>query len=448
MSDLRASSEDCTLPLFTGEASRPIAWRDGRTVTLLEFGRHVAALASRLPATGAMINLCGDRYKFIAAYAAALSRGHAVLLPSARVEQVVCEIQEANHGSYRIDDASIDVASMNAPAHDRAPRVAPEDIVMVGYTSGSTGRPQGHAKRWSSVNASTARNAAKIRDALASLADQSLWLVATVPPQHMYGMESSILLPLLDRMAVHAGRPLFPADVARALGEIPAPRVLISTPVHLRALVDSSQAFPQVTLVVSATAPLDQALARAVEAKLGAPLLEMFGSTETCVIATRRTAIQARWQLYEGVSLQPSEEGTLVDAPWFTESVLLQDVIELHGQHEFVVRGRNADMIEVAGKRASLSDLTRRVLAIEGVKDAAVFQPDAAASGSICRVAAFVVAPTLTAKQVVDALAASVDPAFLPRPLIFVDSLPRNDLGKLPRDKLVEMLRKRIADGG
>jgi acyl-coenzyme A synthetase/AMP-(fatty) acid ligase len=98
-------------------------------------------------------------------------------------------------------------------------------------------------------------------------------------------------------------------------------------------------------------------------------------------------------------------------------------------------------LIEVAGKRASLADLTRRVLALDGVRDAVVFQPGAESIATIRRVAALVVvAPGLTAAQIHDRLAASVDPAFLPRPLLLVDALPRNELGKLPRAALLAAL--------
>ena len=80
-------------------------------------------------------------------------------------------------------------------------------------------------------------------------------------------------------------------------------------------------------------------------------------------------------------------------------------------------------------------------MAIEGVRDAAVFQPESTESRSIVRVAALVVAPTRTAREILDALATSVDSAFLPRPLVLVDALPRNELGKLPRDALMELLK-------
>jgi len=72
-----------------------------------------------------------------------------------------------------------------------------------------------------------------------------------VPPQHMYGTETSVLLPLLAGMAVHSARPLFATDVAVALSEVPEPRVLVTTPVHLRTLLASKQSFPKVAVVVS-----------------------------------------------------------------------------------------------------------------------------------------------------------------------------------------------------
>jgi acyl-coenzyme A synthetase/AMP-(fatty) acid ligase len=81
-------------------------------------------------------------------------------------------------------------------------------------------------------------------------------------------------------------------------------------------------------------------------------------------------------------------------------------------------------------------------MGIEGVHDAVVFQPDGESVATIRRVAALVVAPQLNAKQILAQLASSVDPAFMPRPLVLVDRLPRNDLGKMPRDLLLKAIGK------
>lgn len=312
--------------------------------------------------------------------------------------------------------------------------------ILVGYTSGSTGSPTGHAKRWPSLQACTALNAARIRAAIpAALAGRTPWVVGTVPPQHMYGMETTVLLPLLSGMGLHAGRPLLPAEVADALGDVPEPRVLVSTPAHLRAIVHAGIALPPTAVVVSATAPLDRALAAAVETITGGTLVEMFGSTETCIVGHRETARETAWQSYPGVRFTPDGDGTRVDAPWFAHAQRLMDVIEPGPGSAFSLQGRSADLIDVAGKRGSLADITRRLLAVEGVVDAVVFQPSSA-EGLVSRLAAFVVAPGVEPATLRAALEHSVDPVFVPRPLLLVDALPRNATGKLPRHLLDDLL--------
>jgi acyl-coenzyme A synthetase/AMP-(fatty) acid ligase len=257
----------------------------------------------------------------------------------------------------------------------------------------------------------------------------------------MYGLELSVLLPLRSRAAIHSGHPFFPADIARALAQVPAPRMLVTTPHHLRALLRADIALPALDAIVSATAPLDSQLADAAEIRYSTHVIELFGSTETCVIARRRAARDEPWDLYPGVSLQPQPDGTLVDAPYFPAPTLLHDIVELLPDRSFRLCGRNGDLLEIAGKRASLADLNRRLLAIPGVNEGVVFQLDADAVG-VRRLAALAVAPNLAAPQILEVLRAGVDPVFLPRPLKIVDALPRNAAGKLPRAALLEALRR------
>ena len=113
----------------------------------------------------------------------------------------------------------------------------------------------------------------------------------------------------------------------------------MTTPVHMRAIVASGQRFPRTALVVSATAPLDVELAGAIERQFESTVLEMFGSTETCVIAARRTSTEREWQLYPDVVLTPEAEGASVNAPWFVEPMRLQDFIELHAATGSSFRG-------------------------------------------------------------------------------------------------------------
>jgi acyl-coenzyme A synthetase/AMP-(fatty) acid ligase len=415
---------------------------EGTVISAAAFRASTASLAQRLTPEGEVANLCDDRYRFLVAFAAALSRGKTTLLPSSHAPAAVAELVAAYPGCSVMDDAGVVGAGGQQPQEVAEP---PEDfIAAIGHTSGSTGRPAAHAKSWSALCATTALNAATIRAAIAgSTTVQQPWIVATVPPQHMYGLETSVLLPLLAGFGIHGGRPLLPADVAAALDEIPAPRVLVSTPVHLHSLVESGVDFPDVAVVVSATAPLQRELARRVEQRLRAVLVEMFGSTETCVVATRRTTQEEAWRIYPEIQLEPVEGGTIVRAPWLARDQLLQDIIEVRADRSFTVVGRHSDLVEVAGKRASLADLTRRLINLPGVEDAIIFQP-AAESGGVRRCAALVVAPGLSAREVLRRFRREVDAAFLPRPLIVVPALPRNEVGKIPASIALELLgRKR-----
>jgi acyl-coenzyme A synthetase/AMP-(fatty) acid ligase len=414
------------------------------TVTFGQLLSRAGLLANSLPAAAAAVNLCERRENFLVGFVALLIRGQACLLPPSRAPAAVAEVLQEHPGAYLVDDAVVERSSAtDGEINRQLPDIPRERVVVVGYTSGSTGRPKPNPKSWGGFIASTGFNAARLHEVLGSSGiHEPPWILATVPPQHMYGMEMSVLLPLLAGMGIHGGHPLYPADISAALEELPGPRILVSTPVHLRALLESGIDLPPLGAVVSATAPLAQGLADAVERRFDTRLLEFFGSTETCVIASRRTARESAWRLYPGVSLRPMQCETSVNAPWFSGQVVLQDILELQGDGDFVVLGRNADMVEVAGKRASLADLTRRLMDVPGVSDGVVFQPDATDSTGVRRLAALVVAEGLTETDVLERLGPAVDPAFLPRPVVLVSRLPRNDVGKIPRDLLLAALRR------
>jgi acyl-coenzyme A synthetase/AMP-(fatty) acid ligase len=113
-------------------------------------------------------------------------------------------------------------------------------------------------------------------------------------------------------------------------------------------------------------------------------------------------------------------------------------VLEVTAADRFLLHGRLSDLVNIAGKRSSLSYLNHQLTAVPGVVDGAFFirEPDEGSSTGVTRVAAVVVAPGLDATGLTEQLRKRIDAVFMPRPLLFVDSLPRNDTGKLPHDSL------------
>jgi acyl-coenzyme A synthetase/AMP-(fatty) acid ligase len=457
------------LPLIAGFAPDAVfAWRDGAAVSVQRYLQDVARLAQQLPARGEVLNLCADRYRFAVGLGAALLRGQVSLLPPNHTPGLVAQLRAEYPQLYCLREADGPAQEIETLIYRDEPDTAEEtdlpvpmvpghQIAAIVFTSGSTGTPQPNRKSWGSLTLSAQGEARRL--GLGAQAGRGPYcLVGTVPPQHMYGFESTVLLAMQGGIAMHGGRPFYPADVAAALESVPHPRALITTPVHLRALVAEAGALPAPDFMLCATAPLSIELAQAAEARFHAPLYEIYGCTESGQAATRRTSTGPQWQALPGLRLHHDQSGTWVTGGHVEAPVLLGDVIELldadaqgAGATRFELRGRHADMINIAGKRTSLAHLNLQLLAIEGVKDGVFVMPEEEENdrrGEVTRLAAIVVAPGLRPAQINAALRRSVDAVFLPRPLYFVDALPRNTTGKLTQASLRELLAQLASNSG
>jgi len=406
----------------------------------------VAEYARCLPNRAYAINLCEDRRNFMAAFSAALIRGQTVLMPSNRSLGAIAEIAADYPDCYVLNDGQVSPdgvlrvnctdLSWDAPQVAEVPEIAADHIAAIVFTSGSTGKAVPNAKTWYSLV-----KGAEVAQQRFGFNEQT-GLVATVPPQHMYGLETSVLIPMITGAQVFGGRPFFSEDIRQALETMGQPSVLVTTPIHLRACVASGLSWPDLEAVISATAPLDTALAAKAEALFEAPVLEIYGCTEAGSLATRRTTQDTAWKLYEGIQLNHQGDQAVVSARHLEAEVPLNDVVDAVDESRFRLQGRHADMLNIAGKRASLLDLNLKLNAIAGVKDGVMVVPDKNGQ-AVTRLAALVVAPECSDNEILEVLSQQLDPIFLPRPIYRVDALPRNETGKLPRDALMKLLRER-----
>lgn len=415
------------------------AYRRGVPVSARFLLRDVLQTAAALPEARHVLNLCSDRYRFAVTLLAALLRGQTTLLPPATTPNVIRALQGFAGDAYFIADdpaVAVDlprfdyVESRPGESAFAVPEIAAGQVVAYVFTSGSTGEPQPHCKTWGALVADVRGEAARLGIGAGHA------ILGTVPPQHMYGFESTVLLPLLSGAAMTAERLYLPADIDAAIERLPAPRTLFTTPFHLRAWLANPDA-ARIEALVSATAPLSAELAREAEERTGAKLFEIYGCTEAGQIATRRTALTSEWELFEGLKLRDHGGQAVVSGGHVEQPTPLQDVIDIRsdGTH-FVLHGRFADMVNIAGKRNSLGYLNQQLASIPGVKDGVFFIPDDETPDGVTRLTAFAVAPGLAARDILAALRERIDAAFMPRPLHLVDALPRQLTGKLPREAL------------
>ena len=434
-----------------GSLDAPVARRAGVAISRRQYLADAAALAERLPAGGAMLNLSSDRYRFAVGLGAALLRGHPCLLPPNHTPHTVARLRARFAEAYALVETEGDGDGLPSVVHAHAaspaaasppvPRLDADRIAAYVLTSGSTGDPVPHAKPWGLLAASAHSEAARLAEAMGRDSLAGVTLVATVPPQHMYGFESSVLLALHGGATLDAGRPFYPADVVATLAATLAPRALVTTPFHLKALVESGLAMPPVALVLCATAPLSPQLAARSEGAFAAPLVEIYGCTEAGQVATRRTTAGAEWKTFAGLTLGGNDDRVVVSGGHVPEPTPLADVLEVLAADRFRLLGRSNDLVNIAGKRSSLGHLNFHLNAIDGVVDGAFWNPPETAAdlAGITRLVAFVVAPGVSRETILAALRGRVDAAFLPRRIVFVDALPREATGKLTAARLAEL---------
>ena len=425
-------------PLTTRSPREVIAYRADGPVTVVRFLSEAKWLASRLPTHTHVINLVTDRYRFLLGFCASVIAGQCTLMPPNQLAATVDQLAEDYPDSYRLDDDEPlfgECARLVETGQETVPDIRPEQPCAIAFTSGSTGQPNPNLKYWKTLVTGTLGNAELLQ---LGRRDQ-MNLVATVPSQHMWGMETAILIPLFAKVAASHRTPFYPQDIADDLTRISPPRVLVSSPVHLDALLRSGVDLPALERILSATAPLSTDKAVKLEKAFGARVQEVFGCTETGIIATRDTVRESLWRLAGTLHLKPEKSGFVVEGEHLPGAVLLPDVIELHGIDRFRWIGRHQDTVKIAGKRESLADLNLRLLAIDGIEDGVIFTPDDASQ----RLAALVVAESLRPAQIRRALSQHVDPVFLPRPIYLVDRLPRQESGKLARAAILEIFAQR-----
>jgi acyl-coenzyme A synthetase/AMP-(fatty) acid ligase len=439
------------LPLFNHALDQAIALRSGQAISANAFLQHALSLASELPERQYGINLCEDRYHFLVSFAAILLKGQTNLLPPSHTAKTIQTIAQGYNNCYCLLDHEF--SELNLPRHrfsipaattanqtaQDVPQIPYQHIACIPFTSGSTGTPNPNPKTWGRLLTVTQL----IQNAFGISNDRPLTIVATVPPQHMYGLETSILLPLVSGSCVYSGRPFYPEDVRQALASINGAKILITTPIHLRACVHAGLQFPAVDFIISATAPLPVELAQQAESVFNCNVLEIYGCTEFGSLAKRRTTTGETWRLFDGLWLsEDADSGDFfVNGEFLDQPVALSDQIEILPDHQFRLLGRKSDMINIAGKRASMADLNLKLLAIPGIKDGVIFYPEEKAD-TVTRVVAFVVAPELSAQQILQELKQHFDSAFLPRPIYQVSELPREKSGKLPRKNLLALWKQ------
>jgi acyl-coenzyme A synthetase/AMP-(fatty) acid ligase len=174
------------------------------------------------------------------------------------------------------------------------------------------------------------------------------------------------------------------------------------------------------------------------------PLIEIYGCTEVGVIATRRPTISQEWACLDDITLTQSSENLFyIQTNRSINLFTLNDHISDMANNTFILNGRKSDMINIAGKRNSLSYLNHHLLNYKHLSDGCFYQPNHLEE-SHQRLVVFIVADkdSFSIPDFKHYFRTKADSVFIPRHFYFVDKLPRNKTGKILHNEIKSLYQQ------
>ncbi|MDI4659762.1 MULTISPECIES: AMP-binding protein [Cobetia] len=325
-------------------------------------------------------------------------RGMLAVLPGDDRPDTLARLAESSDG--KLPEASGDgwpserPGTVSSPAAPNAPfEITPDGarLALELCTSGSTGEPLRIAKRFDQLEAELAVHrtlwplASDTPDAdPASEPTTDTVSLSQVSHQHIYGLLVSLLRPLSEGVPFLSEACHYPEQLAAAIAQLSGLGYrcqLVSSPAQLARLpqasdeprvADNSKDNAQVLRVFSSGAPLPAEAVRHAENCLQAPVIEIYGSTETGGIAHRRQHETPDWTPLPRVELRFSPafavRSPFLEQPdqWWQQADNAAPVAaeppsqgEQNEAPRFQLLGRSDRLVKLAGKRVSLSAVER-----------------------------------------------------------------------------------------
>ncbi|WP_434638351.1 AMP-binding protein [Klebsiella sp. I138] len=320
-----------------------------------------------------------------------------------------------------------------------------DDACIELFTSGSTGQPKRVIKPLASLDREAELLATHFADRLAGCR-----VVASVAPQHLYGLTFRIFLPMALGLPLHAGM-LNYAEQVTALDHRHR-YAFISSPAFLKRL-DHRLEPPSVDLIISAGGLLAWQDAVRTADWLKRWPDEIYGSTETGVLAWRlRDREQAAWQPLPGVRFHAQGETFRVFSPLIADNngLLLDDSLQFAANGHFQLTGRRGRVVKIEEKRISLGEVEQRLLELEGIREAVALP---VTRGGRQSVGVLLVLDAQTRQRwhntskILEqawrqALRPTLEPVAIPRYWRIIDEIPVNSMNKRVYAQLQELFHE------
>ena len=319
----------------------------------------------------------------------------------------------------------------------------PDEHFLRLFTGGSTGKP----KVWSKSPRNLLAEAFYLKEKFA-ISDKDLF-IATVPPYHIYGLLLSVFVPFIAHARILPDIYTFPQEIISTINKYKA-TVLVSVPIHYRALKVDNLSVPSLKIAFSSSGFLDRSDGLYFHEKTEVGITEIYGSTETGGIAARCVSDYTdSWKPLDTVSWKLAGKRLSIRSDFASPEMERDDQGYCRTGDEaledkdncFVLLGRADGIVKVAGKRVDLMDVQNKIKTLPTVNDAIVIAlPEEKGRENII---AAVVACDLTETHLRKLLMDMLEPYAVPRLVKIVAQITRTATGKIDRRRVEQLFLNR-----
>jgi acyl-coenzyme A synthetase/AMP-(fatty) acid ligase len=231
------------------------------------------------------------------------------------------------------------------------------------FTSGSTGGHKCYSKFLSNIESESY----SINRYLSSNNITEHQIYTTVSHQHLYGFSWFLIWPILHGHTINTGRLYVPEIVNDKLCK--KNTIMITTPVIISKLTKNSNIGE--SLVVSSASELKEHTAKQFLSCYSSHVIEVYGSSETGVIANRQQLKNNLWKIFDRVTITFDNNNLLnVYSSFFPEShQKMSDKVIILSDSTFELQGRIDRVVKVSGKRVALSAMENHLLQHDWIDD-------------------------------------------------------------------------------
>ncbi len=303
-----------------------------------------------------------DILQFVVVFQACIAADIDVVLPANNLpETISCLDVDCFIGDWGEQALSINM-STNSKLATKLKTHSSSKVTL--FTSGSTGQPK-------SITRSVVQlfKEVEVLNQTFSQGSSQLLFVSTVSHQHIYGLLFTILWPLFKGHSIwHKLIPF--EEMIDDISQLKKTWVLVSSPAFLKRIYESHHVEVSPVKVFSSGGVLTNEQHQQAEQKLSAPIIQVYGSSETGGIAHR--GLHQDWQFFEEVSAKITKGQLWVKSPFCFQNDWLctQDLIEVTDDG-FKLLGRSDRIVKIEEKRISLNLIEQQAVKLDWVVDAA-----------------------------------------------------------------------------